>query len=876
MKISALRLHNVRRFAGKGVALENIRDGVNVFCAANEFGKSTSFEALHALFFQAHTSMAKDVKSLQPYSGGAPMVQADIETGTGRYRLTKRFLSSKHASVTDLQNGRLIAQADEAENFIASLMRGGTAEPAGLLWVRQGVTGLDQRDKREEENEKRIRESLLTSVQGEVEAITGGRRMSAIIDRCNEELSLLVTDKLKPKARGPYAAAIEERDRLIAEEQRLHSEVDRLREALDQRAQVVKRLSILEDAEEEAARRSAVEKATAVFEAAKAHREALKAAEAEAKLARSQLEKAEQDLVAFRTAFKRAKELQAELAGVEEERRVALARRNEASQAIDKALAAAQAAQAEEHEARQLLQRLDAALKARQAAQELVQLRERLLQAEAIRTQHEALKAELATLALPAGLIDRLQKLDVEIAGLRAAKEASLPTFRMQYQPAPTVGVTLGGSNLEDGEEQSFDDVLELQIEGAGTLMLRSNRPADADATLLRKEAERRKLLEAANLTDLAEARARETAIQDKLSELKQLELRLEHQAPEGLARLKELVAQREMLGASVPDVEGDPEAARQKAAEAAQKLTDANVRIREAQPLRSRADDALVTIETKHARLLAELAQVDSILGAAEARALREQGLEDAYHQQKQHFDELNQKVEKLQLAAPDLAAVEAALQRARSVEEAANREKTSLHIKLAELNTEIRNRSDEAVEEAWRETEDALAIASERVARFEKEVAVLVRLRSALQQSRSAARDLYLQPVIKELRPLLNLLFDDVSFEFDEKTYLPQSLRRNGQEESIEVLSGGMKEQLSILTRLAFARMLAAHGRPAPVILDDALVYSDDDRIEKMFDALHRQSRDQQIIVFSCRQRAFSKLGGNVLEITDWRPDA
>jgi uncharacterized protein YhaN len=80
-------------------------------------------------------------------------------------------------------------------------------------------------------------------------------------------------------------------------------------------------------------------------------------------------------------------------------------------------------------------------------------------------------------------------------------------------------------------------------------------------------------------------------------------------------------------------------------------------------------------------------------------------------------------------------------------------------------------------------------------------------------------------------------------------------------------------MREQLSVLTRLAFARLLARDGRPAPVILDDALVYSDD-RIEKMFDALHRQSRDQQIIVFSCRQRAFQRLGGNVLQMTEWQP--
>lgn len=115
---------------------------------------------------------------------------------------------------------------------------------------------------------------------------------------------------------------------------------------------------------------------------------------------------------------------------------------------------------------------------------------------------------------------------------------------------------------------------------------------------------------------------------------------------------------------------------------------------------------------------------------------------------------------------------------------------------------------------------------------------------------------------------------VFDDVSITFDDKSLLPQAIRRNGQEEDIDRLSGAMRDQLSVLARLAFARLLARDGRPAPVILDDALVYSDDDRIEKMFDALHRQSRDQQIIVFSCRQRAFQRLGGNALHMTDWQP--
>ena len=45
----------------------------------------------------------------------------------------------------------------------------------------------------------------------------------------------------------------------------------------------------------------------------------------------------------------------------------------------------------------------------------------------------------------------------------------------------------------------------------------------------------------------------------------------------------------------------------------------------------------------------------------------------------------------------------------------------------------------------------------------------------------------------------------------------------------------------------------MLAKDGRHAPVILDDALVFTDDDRIERMFDALHRHAGDLQIIVLN-----------------------
>ena len=52
-------------------------------------------------------------------------------------------------------------------------------------------------------------------------------------------------------------------------------------------------------------------------------------------------------------------------------------------------------------------------------------------------------------------------------------------------------------------------------------------------------------------------------------------------------------------------------------------------------------------------------------------------------------------------------------------------------------------------------------------------------------------------------------------------------------------------------------------------PIILDDALVYCDDDRIQRMFDALTRAGNRQQIIVLTCRLRAFGPLGGHTLRV-------
>jgi len=477
-------------------------------------------------------------------------------------------------------------------------------------------------------------------------------------------------------------------------------------------------------------------------------------------------------------------------------------------------------------------------------------------------------------LRLPEKAVAELESLDIEITRLRALAQAGRPSVTVAYAEGCEATVSLDGTPLTDGEARAYDGQATLLLPGIGTVTLRSSQAPGNDDRLRQAEEKRRALLAAMGVEDLAAARRRQVQAQQKDGELRELKARLSLLAPDGLPKLRENVAADRAAQGDQLELKEDPGQVRAAHAQAEARLAAARQALREAEPSQAGADQAFVLAETAFASIAGERAQVEAALGPPGDRAAREAALAARLAEIDARLAGQETVVATLRASAVDLASAEATLRRVRSAFEAAEQEIGYLRETIAGLNAEIRARSEDAVEEKWQEAADALTATTTRVENFEKEVAVLRRLRSALETARSHARETYLLPVMTELRPLLGLLFDDVSISFDEKTLLPQAIMRNGQEEEVERLSGGMREQLSVLTRLAFARLLARDGRPAPVILDDALVYSDDDRIEKMFDALHRQARDQQIIVFSCRQRAFQKLGGQVLKMTEWVP--
>src|SRR5690606_22338251 len=107
----------------------------------NELGKSTILKALYTLFTVRHTAQSRVIDRLRPYSGGAPLIEADFEAGGKLWRLRKQYVSDRQAVLMDLCDERVVARGDEADQRAIELIHcNGNEDGLGLLWLEQGAS----------------------------------------------------------------------------------------------------------------------------------------------------------------------------------------------------------------------------------------------------------------------------------------------------------------------------------------------------------------------------------------------------------------------------------------------------------------------------------------------------------------------------------------------------------------------------------------------------------------------------------------------------------------------------------------------------------------------------------------------------------------
>lgn len=79
-----------------------------------------------------------------------------------------------------------------------------------------------------------------------------------------------------------------------------------------------------------------------------------------------------------------------------------------------------------------------------------------------------------------------------------------------------------------------------------------------------------------------------------------------------------------------------------------------------------------------------------------------------------------------------------------------------------------------------------------------------------------------------------------------------------------SVQLLSQGAADQLYLAVRLAICDMVLPSEKYVPLILDDALLTFDEQRMQAALDYLLRKSEKRQIILFSCQKREQTYLAG------------
>lgn len=181
-------------------------------------------------------------------------------------------------------------------------------------------------------------------------------------------------------------------------------------------------------------------------------------------------------------------------------------------------------------------------------------------------------------------------------------------------------------------------------------------------------------------------------------------------------------------------------------------------------------------------------------------------------------------------------------------------------------EENTEVRARLKVFGEEGLHEKLHAAQrhldhIQQENDAKFRRASAAKL-LYKTMKEERDKVRLAYVAPLKEKIEKLGRLVFNN-SFEVEVTENLEVASRTiDGYNIPFDSLSGGTKEQISLISRLACA-MTVSKESGAPLILDDALGYTDPERLKLMGAVLAKAGRECQIIILTCVPDRYSNVG-------------
>ncbi|MCY3616182.1 MAG: AAA family ATPase [Acidimicrobiaceae bacterium] len=865
-----MRLHRVRLCNYRGVAdceVELLAQGITVIEGPNEVGKTSIPEGLDLLLTKRDSSSHRQVKSAQPVGRDVgPEVEIEMSTGPYRFVYRKRWLRrsetvlnvltpqpdqltgrAAHERVEEIlsetldgdlwralrieQGAELSLPGFDVPSLVGALDQAASGDDApdedDDLWTRicdehdryWTATGRPKRDRNTTQAEVETAQSRVTELQDQLDSIDRGatemgrlatelRRLASTRDQCDQQASELseqwsATEQVRTKVDRLAAAsdaATLRRDSIVTEQQH--------------RQELVRDLGVRAE-ELEALDAQALQSAPALA-AAIYHVEqtaaALEAAQAAVSIAEAEQRRADEDRDHHRNR------IEVEQLSERRERIV---------------------------EAEQKLRKADMVLESVKIDDDLLQQIER---AHLAVVSAEAAAASVETTAL--------RDLSININD----EEAVLGAGETQH----TV--------VDDDVLIVVPDTAEIRVRaGTGSQSLSTQRRHAHD--------EFRRLCEAAGVADQSEARQaaqerkdaarqRQDALDTITRDLRDLTVDVLQGKIEGLTKRVNTYAADRLEDPPLPP---DFETAKQVASTKARTVEEKRAEFDNCNQAANSASSALQQERINESNLagMLKMARNAKTQAADALESARSQRSDSAIASElAQAEEEACAAIESLEEAEAELAAAdpESLEVRLQNAQAAARRASDSLQAneqRQNELRITLSVRGEDGPHTRHEEALGHMLHVEREHQRTEARAEAARLLHDTFSRRRQEARQRYSGPFKQRIEQLGRIVFNP-SFSVD----IDQNLRivrrtLDGDTLRVDQLSAGALEQLAVISRLACAAIVSPDGGGAPVIIDDALGWSDPDRLERMGAAIAAAGEHCQVIILTCTPGRYAHIG-------------
>ena len=830
--------------------------GVVVISGANEIGKSSMVEALDLLLESRDRSTKKEVKQVKPtHADVGSEVTAEISTGPYRFVYHKRFHKKCETQLTVLEPRREQHSGDEAHDRVQAML----AETVDTeLWRAQRVLQSASTDAVNLSGCDALTRALDVAA-GDAAALSGTEPL--LIDRIDTEYGRYFTPTGRPT--GEWTAAIKALEAANAEVEQCAAAVAEVDDRVHRHATLTVELAELAQRQQEASARQTAAQAAAdaIVALAEQVREAeLIAAAATATSTASTAARTERERLRTETDSRTAAvtALEAEAREAAEAQAMARDVTTEADVVVEQANQSLADAQQRVETARRVVDELG-------RREETQRLSARLTKIDVALRDRDDIAQELSTIAVTDESLRQIEKAAAAVE--RAEGQLALVSATVEFVAATDIELVIGDQRvmLPAGESWSTVANATTEVEVPGILTARVTPGMSALEIQTQYAAARQDLaagLAAAQVADLAAARGTDQRRRELQSARDQLTATLaalcgDDDVDQLRSRLTELrslpafsgditidaaTARTELNEAEAARVTAgaDCETHRRVAALAMSKLTEVSTQA-------TRLQDKLVTQRAELAVVVDRLTQQratvadDKLAATADADAL-------TAHTAAVRVAEL---AEQLAAAAPEAVAAELteAVEAAAVLRDRHDEIACTLHeiaSQLTVFGTEGRKGKLDAAEIQCEHARDE----HDRVGRRARAVQLL---REVMVRHRDTTRLRYVEPFRSELQRLGRPVFGP-SFEVDVDSDLCILNRTlDGCTVPYESLSGGAKEQLGILARLAGAALVAKEDA-VPILIDDALGFTDPQRLVTMATVFNTLGERGQVIVLTC----------------------